>query len=114
MASFSHPCLSQEEVMIQKNLNGLGLRETESRILVTLFRDFDLTLEEIVDISGLTDTDAWIGIVSLTRCRWVRILRILDPDRRYVQVYNLVKPAVEILNDIHTTINYSISWDDMM
>ena len=114
MASFSHPCLSQEEVMIQKNLNELGIREKESRILVTFFRGFDLTLEEIVGISGLSDPEARIGIVSLTRCRWVRIMRILDPDRRYVQVYNLVKPANEILSDIHTAINSSIAWEEMM
>lgn len=114
MASFSHPCLSYEEVTNQKILKALGLREEESLILVILFRGFDLTLEEIVGISGLSDPEAGIGIVRLSRCRWVRIKRILDQDRRYVQVYNLAKPAVAILEDIHTAINYSVSWNEMM
>jgi len=52
-------------------------------------------MEKIVTISGLADPEAWIGIVSLSRYRWVRIMRILDPDRRYVEVYNLAKPADE-------------------
>jgi len=93
--------LSDTDIQIIDILSDVGLKSGESRILVVLFKGYDLTSRELERISDLRQPEVSIAINQLIKRKWVWVTsHITEKKGRPVKVYSLSKTIDDILDEI--------------
>lgn len=93
--------LSDTDIQIIDVLSDIGLKSGESRILVVLFKGYDLTSRELERISDLRQPEVSIAINQLIKRKWVWVTsHITEKKGRPVKVYSLSRTIDDILDEI--------------
>ena len=93
--------LSDTDIQIIDILSDIGLKSGESRILVVLFKGYDLTSRELERISDLRQPEVSIAINQLIKRKWVWVTsHITEKKGRPVKVYSLSRTIDDILDEI--------------
>lgn len=86
-------------------LSSVGLKNNEARVLVVLFKGFDLTSREIERLVDLRQPEVSIAINQLIGRRWVQISSLISEKKgRPVKVYSLIVSIDSILDQIESQI----------
>ena len=97
--------LTDIDIQITDILTDVGLKSGEARILVVLFKGYDLTSRELERISDLRQPEVSIAINQLIKRKWVWVTsHITEKKGRPVKVYSLSLTIDEILDEIKTCI----------
>ncbi len=93
--------LSDTDIEIIDILSDVGLKSGEARVLVVLFKGYDLTSRELERISDLRQPEVSIAINQLIKRKWVYVTsHITEKKGRPVKVYSLQRSIDEILDEI--------------
>ena len=93
--------LSDTDIQIIDILSDVGLKSGEARVLVVLFKGYDLTSREVERISDLRQPEVSIAINQLIKRKWVWVTsHITEKKGRPVKVYSLSRTIDDILDEI--------------
>ena len=93
--------LSDTDIQIIDILSDVGLKSGEARVLVVLFKGYDLTSREVERISDLRQPEVSIAINQLIKRKWVWVTsHITEKKGRPVKVYSLSQTIDDILDEI--------------
>lgn len=93
--------LSDTDIQIIDILSDVGLKSGEARVLVVLFKGYDLTSREVERISDLRQPEVSIAINQLIKRKWVFVTNhITEKKGRPVKVYSLLRAIDDILDEI--------------
>ena len=97
--------LTDIDIQITDILADVGLKSGEARILVVLFKGYDLTSRELERISDLRQPEVSIAINQLIKRKWVWVTsHITEKKGRPVKIYSLSLTIDEILDEIKSYI----------
>lgn len=93
--------LSDVDMQITDILIDIGMKSGEARILVVLFKGYDLTSRELERISDLRQPEVSIAINQLIKRNWVFVTsHNTEKKGRPVKIYSLQHTIDEILDEI--------------
>jgi predicted transcriptional regulator len=93
--------LSDVDIQITEILIDVGLKSGEARVLVVLFKGYDLTSRELERISDLRQPEVSIAINQLIKRNWVFVTSHNSEKKgRPVKIYSLQHTVDEILDEI--------------
>jgi predicted transcriptional regulator len=93
--------LSDIDIQITDILTDVGLKSGEARVLVVLFKGYDLTSREVERISDLRQPEVSIAINQLIKRNWVYVTsHNTEKKGRPVKIYSLQHTVDEILDEI--------------
>lgn len=92
---------SEVDLEISGILTDVGLKSNEARVLVVLFKGFDLTSREIERLVDLRQPEVSIAINLLISRKWAHISSLISEKKgRPVKVYSLSISIDAILDQI--------------
>ena len=93
------------DLEITEILTNVGLKSNEARVLVVLFKGYDLTSREIERIVDLRQPEVSIAINLLIGKKWAQISSLITEKKgRPVKVYSLAASIDSILDQIEEQI----------
>jgi len=93
--------LSDIDIQIIDILTDVGLKSGEARVLVVLFKGYDLTSREVERISDLRQPEVSIAINQLIKRDWVYVTsHNTEKKGRPVKIYSLQHTVDEILDEL--------------
>jgi len=96
---------SDTDLEITEILTNVGLKSNEARVLVVLFKGYDLTSREIERIVDLRQPEVSIAINLLIGRKWAQISSLITEKKgRPVKVYSLAASIDSILDQIEDQI----------
>jgi predicted transcriptional regulator len=96
---------SDTDLEISGILTDVGLKSNEARVLVVMFKGYDLTSREIERIVDLRQPEVSIAINQLIARNWAQVTNLLTEKKgRPVKVYNLTKTVDAIIDQIESQI----------
>jgi len=96
---------SDTDLEIAEILTNVGLKSNESRVLVVLFKGYDLTSREIERIVDLRQPEVSIAINQLITRKWAQVSSLITEKKgRPVKVYSLTISIDTILDQIEEQI----------
>ncbi len=96
---------SENDLEISRILTDVGLKNNEARVLVVMFKGYDLTSREIERIVDLRQPEVSIAINQLIDRKWAQVTSLITEKKgRPVKVYSLSRSVDSILDQIETQI----------
>jgi predicted transcriptional regulator len=93
------------DLEITEILTNVGLKSNEARVLVVLFKGYDLTSREIERIVDLRQPEVSIAINLLIGRKWAQVSSLITEKKgRPVKVYSLSASIDAILDQIEAQI----------
>lgn len=93
------------DLEITEILASVGLKSNEARVLVVLFKGYDLTSREIERLVDLRQPEVSIAINQLIDRRWAQVSSLITEKKgRPVKVYSLTVSIDTILDQIESQI----------
>jgi predicted transcriptional regulator len=96
---------SENDLEISEILTDVGLKNNEARVLVVLFKGYDLTSREIERIVDLRQPEVSIAINQLIDRKWAQVTSLITEKKgRPVKVYSLSRSVDTIIDQIEEQI----------
>jgi predicted transcriptional regulator len=96
---------SETDLEITEILTSVGLKSNEARVLVVLFKGYDLTSREIERLVDLRQPEVSIAINQLIARKWAQVSSLITEKKgRPVKVYSLTISIDSILDQIESQI----------
>lgn len=96
---------TDNDLEITEILTNVGLKSNEARVLVVLFKGYDLTSREIERIVDLRQPEVSIAINLLIDRKWAQVSSLITEKKgRPVKVYSLLASIDGILDQIEAQI----------
>ena len=96
---------SDIDLEITEILASVGLKSNEARVLVVLFKGYDLTSREIERLVDLRQPEVSIAINQLIVRKWAQVSSLITEKKgRPVKVYSLTVSIDTILDQIESQI----------
>ncbi len=96
---------TDNDLEITEILTNVGLKSNEARVLVVLFKGYDLTSREIERIVDLRQPEVSIAINMLIGRKWAQVSSLITEKKgRPVKVYSLSASIDGILDQIEEQI----------
>jgi predicted transcriptional regulator len=96
---------TEVDLEITEILSSVGLKNNEARVLVVLFKGYDLTSREIERLVDLRQPEVSIAINQLIGRKWVQVSSLITEKKgRPVKVYSLTVSIDSILDQIESQI----------
>lgn len=96
---------SDIDLEITEILASVGLKSNEARVLVVLFKGYDLTSREIERLVDLRQPEVSIAINQLIIRKWAQVSSLITEKKgRPVKVYSLTVSIDTILDQIESQI----------
>lgn len=96
---------SDNDLEISGILTDVGLKSNEARVLVVLFKGYDLTSRQIERIVDLRQPEVSIAINQLIDRKWAQVTSLITEKKgRPVKVYSLSRSVDQIIDQIEEQI----------